>query len=208
MPKSRDGRAKAVKAHLAAVEAVTKALKLQAAGNLEAAHEAMQSAIRAVKGSLDLQHPWSAEEQHELEAILRGGVRSDSEEPLGDLLGGPSADDARDRVQQAIGWHKAIAGKIESRSNSGRQGAAERDDASFNREIEQALAEIELPTKKGERRAAAEKHLKVNHLNLWEGDRRAGRSAVKSRVASPWFQERMRQSQALRANRLRATDIE
>lgn len=194
MVKSRDSRAKAVKAHLAAAEAFTKAVKLQADGNLEAACEAIQSAVRATKESLALQHPWSAEEQRELEAILRV--------PLGDLLSGRSADEARDRVQQAIGWHKAVAGKIEARSNSGRQGAAERDDAGFNREIEQALAEIELPTKRGERRAAAEKHLKANHLKLWEGDRRAGRPAVKSRVTSPWFQERMRQSDKLHARGL------
>lgn len=208
MAKSRDSRGKAVEARLAAVEAVTKAVKLQAAGNLEAAYEAMQSAVRAAKESLDLQHPWNEEEQRELEAILRGGAHSNSEAPLGDFLAGPSADEARDRVQQAIGWHKAVAGKIESRRSSGRQGAAERDDASFNRELEEALAEIELPTKRGDRRAAAERHLKVKHLNLWEGDRRAGRPAVKSRVASPWFQERMRQSQALRADRLRAPGAE
>lgn len=201
MPKSRDSRAKAVKTRLAAVEAITKAVKLQAAGHLEAAYESMQNAVRAAKESLALQHPWNEEEQRELEAILRGGACSDSEVPLGDFLTGPSADEARDRVQQAIGWHKAVAGKIESRSNSGRQGAVERDDAGFNREIEQALAEIELPTKRGDRRAAAEKHLKANHLNLWEGDRRAGRPAVKSRVTTPWFQERMRRSEKLRAEK-------
>ena len=56
MAKSRDDRAKAVKARLAAAEAFAKAVKFQAVGDLEAAHEAMQSAVRAAKESLNLPH--------------------------------------------------------------------------------------------------------------------------------------------------------
>ncbi len=201
MVKSRAKRRKAVETRLAATEAVVKAVKLQAAGNLKAAHDAMKNAVRATEESLKLPHPWKESEQHKIDAILRGGARSDSKLPLGDLLCGPSADEARDRVQQAIGWHKAVAGKIESRSSSGRTGAATSDEAKFNREVEEALSEIELPTKRGDRRAAAEKHLQTKHLKLWEGDHRAVRIAVKALAASPWFRERMRQSQKLRTAR-------
>jgi hypothetical protein len=161
-------------------------VKLQAAGNLKAAHEAMQAAALATRESLKLKHPWSEREQRELDAILRG----------------PSSDEARDRVQQALGWHSAVIGTMESRSDSGARGAARADKAKFNREVEEALAEIPLPTKRGERRAAAEKHLKEDHVELWKGRRREGLQGVEPLVITPWFRERMRRSAKLRAERL------
>jgi hypothetical protein len=101
MARPRD-RLKAAKARRVAAEAFESAVKLQAAGNLEAAHDAMKTAVLATKESLKLQYPWSEREQLQLDTILRGGVRFDGERPLGEIFGGPSPDEARDRVQCRI----------------------------------------------------------------------------------------------------------
>ena len=104
MAKSHDDRLKAAKARLAAAEAFVKAVKLEEAGDLESAHCSAQRAVLATKESLKQRHPWKAREQ-QLEEILRGG------------------DEARDRVQQYLGWNKAQVGTIELRSDSARDGA-------------------------------------------------------------------------------------
>jgi len=199
MAKSRDrlsrDRVKAAKIRVAAGEAFAAAVKFQAAGKLKAAHDAMQTAVLATKESLKLQYPWSEREQLQLDKILRGGVRSDGERPLDEMLCDPSPDEARDRVQQFLGWQEAVIGMLESHSDSGRDGAAKGDCAKFNRNVEKALAEIQLPTKRGERSAVAKKHLEDNHLELWQGNRRAGLQGVAPRSETAWFRERMRQSE-------------
>ena len=93
-------------------------------------------------------------------------------------------------------------GTLESHSDSGREGAEKGDGAKLNRKVETALAEIQLPTKRGKRSAAAKEHLEKNHLELWRGNRRAGLDGVAPRFETAWFRERMRQSEKLRAEGL------
>jgi hypothetical protein len=195
MAKSRD-RLKAVKTVRTAVEAYVSAVKLQAVGKLEAASDAMQAAVLATKEA-PKKRPFSKREQPALDAILRGGERPDSERSLGEIFCGPSPpspDEARDRVQRYLGGLNVIVGAMESRTEKGRRGVAGDERANTNRELEEALAEIQLPTKKGDRRDAAEKHLKDNHPGLW--------LKVERRVKDPWFRERMRCSEKVRAKRL------
>ncbi len=103
MPRKKVPRPKVAQALQAAAEAFVSAVKLQAAGDLKAAHDAMQTVVLAAKESLErlkLQHPWSEREQLQLDIILRGAARSNCDLSLGEIFCGPSPDEARDRIQQ------------------------------------------------------------------------------------------------------------
>jgi hypothetical protein len=198
VPRKKVPRPQAAKARLAAVEASVSVVKLQAIDKLDAAHEAAQRAVEATKESLKSQLPWNEREQDELGKILRGGAHSDSDLPLGEVFCGPSPDEARDRVQQCLGWHKAIVGTMKSRSGSSRDAKAETDDAKFNRKVEEALAETSLPPGKG-RGAAAMAHLKSKFFHVWTARERG---IVGQRIKRTWFKDRMTASQKLRAKNL------
>lgn len=208
MATRKNTRPKAARLHLTAVEAVLSAAKAEAAGNLQAAHDAMQRAVVATKESLALKHPWTELEQGELDTILRGGATTESEVPLGEVFCGPSPAEAHERSRDARGWLIATVGTIDSRSGSGRERAAERPQAKFNRRVEMALAEATLPTKPGERVRAAVAHLKANHLDLWNETAPGASWPVRRSTKTGWFRERMRLSEELRDDRLRTAAAE
>ena len=173
MARSRD-RLKAAKARQVAAEAFVSAVKLRAAGKLRAAHDAMQTAVLATKESLNLQYPWSEREQLQLDTILRGGVRSDGERPLDEIFCGPSQEETRDRVQQFLGWQKAVMDAMESHSDSTRTGLENMRKAEegtprqkLHPELIAALAEIELREGSRSKSKDADAHLKIKHRRLW-----------------------------------------
>jgi len=202
--KPKISRPKAARLHLTATKAVLSAIDAEAAGNLQAAHDAMQRAVIATKEGIALQHPWTEREQGELDTILRGGAPTESEVPLGEAFCGPSPAEARDRSHDALGWLIATVGIIDSRSGSGREGAAEREEALRNSQLTEALAEVSLPPKgaKG-RTAAAIAHLKANHPVLLNSRAPRNPRPVWDRAKYSWFREIMTASQRLRDDRLR-----
>jgi hypothetical protein len=200
VPRQKIPRPKAARAQLDAAELVVRACKLAPAGKLEAAYEAMRRAQEAVKKAMG-SHSLNEQERRELDAILRGGASFDGELSLGEILCGPSPDEARDRVQQYLGGLKTLVGAMASRSETGRGSAAENEKAQFNRRVEEALAEVHLPREKGARGAAAVKHLRGNHLELWQTRAPGHAWTVGRRTKNSWFRERMTASQQLRAER-------
>lgn len=104
------------------------------------------------------------------------------------------------RVARGLGRLEQKAYQAENNSRSGSERAAQWPEAQFNCRVERALAEVTLPTKRGERVRAAVKHLKVNHLHLWDATAPGAAGPVRRSTKTAWFRERMRLSQHMQVS--------